>query len=568
MRRPDNSALQRYLLFLSAGICLLYLWWAAVLQNQTVRQIWVVESSSEEMTFTAEKGQTILEGIGLCADDPDAAAEGTESLSISGTIHILSSGGAVIWQTSYTNLEVPVLQIQEIEGLLEDVIELTEGETYTLLLYDTSMDPITDITWSFYGKERGLGTLYVCISIGVLALLSVLYWSGWKKKCLLPIPMHVVLIGGCSALMVFLAFCCLPEETEELKEAYALSNLILENIAGTEELSGLVPSGVMRAAGTADAQSLYLFWAGGDYGNVSMDAADFVQASYGFNVRALIPALGLTLARILKLSYQWYLILPRLMNAAFYIVFLVLMMLLCPEMRLFLGSFSLLPSTLSLINSFSSSAWDVTFSMVFMCMFAQVINCSKGRERAIWLWMAFSTVTLFLPFYIEANLLQEPAGSGIEWVWTAPWRLFLSLVRTLISSGETILEIFTGRYAGGQLSFWLIAGIVGAFLLIASGSAAGDKGGSGFASVLLKIGIVIVIFSALITHTDTDYFYNHTMIEGIQGSDFLPLLLWTPFLVPASKRAAENLREAQLLQCGLTVLYMLSWFSGTLLGMG
>ena len=402
----QRKEVRTYLILMAAGIVLFWLWWACVLGNQEVRAEWVVESG-EEMTFLAEDERTVISGIGLCLDSEE------EDLTFSGTIHILTSGGAVAWAQQLTEVTIPSYQLREIDGLVEETFELEAGEIYTLYVLDEDMQMTENITWVFYGAaQKGPGLLYVMVCLGALLLLSLLYWQYLGAVPIRAKTFWILLLAGCSVLLIFLSFFILSEDAVDFREAYALSNTILGSWLGNEELAALIPSGVMHISDSADAQSLVHFWTDWNYGNTALEEAEvFAQSASGTDIRSLIPALGITLMRLIQAPYQWYFIAPGLLNALLYITLAAAAFFLCQQMRPFMAILSLLPSVLVMMNSCSRTIWNLGFGLILVSLCVRMMQSDALRYRdLIGAAAAVIAVSAGQPVYLTFALLLPAVG--------------------------------------------------------------------------------------------------------------------------------------------------------------
>lgn len=411
-RTGKRRIVERYLIFLGAGVILLLLWWQFYLKEQTVQERWVLESGTAQ-EFTASADRAVIRGIGLCNDDAvKSVYDLYNPCVLTGTLRILDSDGRTVWERQVEERKVPTLKLERMPDLVGEEIELSVGETYRVEIAAASGEPADSITWVLYGGSCGWGGFLLVISGLLLLLFSVVYSYSYG---LLRLPFPVLWIGGALLLavigMLVMVPPCVADEELHFGSAYAISNqwMAWMERAGllpeAMHLSSKVPSGVLRMSGFDSADYLRQFWTDWTYGNQPVDGAG------GYALEGIMPhysyavsALGITAMRLLRAPFQLYIIAAREMNVLLYAVLTWIAMRVYPPLRRAVIAISVLPSVLWIVNSCSYDVWNLGFCILFACLCARL-----GEQRRVSVREGLLALLVFVAFapikFIYANFL-------------------------------------------------------------------------------------------------------------------------------------------------------------------
>ena len=613
------------MILLISGIFVLTLWWLADLQYQTYTEEWIVEST-EYPEFLAAEGRNVITAIGLCNDEPISdSGFGYESISFDGTVGIVDSNGTIIWERVLSNYSIPTLTIEKADDLLTGTLVLEEGETYTFYIYDNTGSEMEGITWVFYGEEMESLVLYLAICAGLILFLSLLYFLYCRKSRLPFGVIWFVLLIGISVLgMLAMAPLSVPDEFAHLGGAYALSNQILE-LFGFDSLCDEISLGILRMENFGDMQYTMRFWMNWGYGNDTLSVAEeYVRNATELNSAPfygyIVPAIGLTIMRILRAPWQISILFSRLMNVIMYASVTLLAVRFCPNLRPCVLAVSFLPSTLLLMCSFSYDTWNLAFCILFVCWCVRM-----GRADSIGaadLVGAFLILVAFVPIkfvyinyiilllvvkreqirnlrrtlavvlaaiaataaammltrgtevlsylsstgYDEHTSLTAETSYSIGWVLNNPIRTVLICVRTLFESGGSMfIKMFLGENYYKYVPGILFLGIVSVFFIIMLGSSDARRREKWTAGAVLLTGLGIILASFLLVYSEIPEKGIGT-IDGLQGRYFIPYLICLPLVLPSLSWAGKHSRQAQYLLMCLTAVTIVVRFGGVLHG--
>ncbi len=600
---------QRYGILLGAGVILLLLWWQFWLKDQTVQNRWVLESQTEQ-SFVADSCRDRIQGIGLCNDDAvKSASKEYDPCTITGTMRILDAENRVVWEQELEQVTIPTLEIGQQWDLTNEEILLTDGAEYHVEIETADGEKLEHITWAFFGGERSWGSFYLVISLLLLLILTV----GYSCLCgALRIPFAAVWILG-SLLLAFVGMMimvppCVPDEELHFSSAYAISNQLLQLLPGMSGLAKRVPSGVLRMSGFDNAQYLRQFWTDWSYGNWQVEgAAGYTLVGMMPHYSYAVPAVGITLMRILGAPYQWYIIAAREMNVLLYAVLTWAAMKVYPPMKRAVIGMSLLPSVLWMVNSCSYDVWNLGFFILFACVCARLGEKEKVCPREI--LAALLILVVFAPIkFIYANgillLLFIRRGSivmkhkkavvsalgglvlicvivvtasrwreiaaflgssgyddraGLDaqtsysmmWVFRHPVSTALVYIKTLYTDGfDLFWKMFLGDQFSNGIPMMLGMGIICVFLYVMCDTA---RRGA-FAGRRYRAAAALTAASgALLVMTSFLFIYSYRgggigTIRGMQGRYFMPYLICVPFLFAGQKRSEGLYTEEGALQ--------------------
>lgn len=625
--RIKKEALLRLLLLETAGVILLFFWWHYQLRYRTASEIQTVESTSNGMLTPKEDYR--IDAIGLCGDDAEKNVfdEYPEYL-LTGTLRIETENGTAVWEQAVCGLSIPFYRLEQLEGLVQSPILLTGGETYLFVLEDESGTEIDGITWSLYGGEKNFLWQYLVLSVFVLTGMGFLYalYHRWLR---LPFPVLWILSLLLIALVSMLAMAppCVPDEELHFGSAYAISDELLGMLPAGQETAGTAPAGALRMVGFGDKNYLYHFWNDWTYGNDLLHGA----AGYGLegmmpHYSYIVPAIGITLMRLLHAPYQCYIIAGRLMDVLLYALLTLAAIRIKPEMKHAVAAITFLPSTLWIVNSCSYDVWNLGFCILFVCWCRSLAGRDRVRIRdlagGLLLLLLFAPIkfiyfnfALFLLWISEKQLavrnkkrfwgtiaavlllgtaavfaargnevlsflngggLDTRSGATMEtkytvaWVVQHPLRTILVYLKTIYAGGgELVCALLLGDNFSDSIPVWLTAGIAAAFGACMLGCA--GEGGRQRSGRTLLVPLAVLLSGVFLVMSSFLFVYSVRSeagigtISGMQGRYFLPFLICLPFLPARRRWAADRARKAWYFLAAFSLFCILTRFGGAIL---
>lgn len=394
--RNKTVILVRFVILLVTATGILALWWIFRLRYVTVQKEWAVESGAEEEGFLADQDTVLIEGVGFCNDNAvKDVFEEYPAYVLTGTAELKDSTGSVIWSAELDEREIPTFQTGKMDNLPGLPIMLKAGEWYYIVLTDPNGNTVEGITWTFYGEARNFLTEYLCLCGIILSLLSILYLQLFH---IIRIPLAAMwflfLFGMSAASMLAMVPPCVPDEELHFGSAYAVSNQIMNLLPALRAMAKVAPSGAVRMVGYGSRQYLYHFWTDWEYGNIPMNqAGNYYLAGMMPHYSYIVPAIGITLMRLLGAPYQLYIMAARWMNVLLYGLVTLAAMKCNPGMTSAVKAVTFLPSTLWIVNSCSYDVWSLAFCILFVCW------CDRtGRQEKIRLREAAAALMLLILF--------------------------------------------------------------------------------------------------------------------------------------------------------------------------
>lgn len=236
------------------------------------------------------------------------------------------------------------------------------------------------------------------VFIAILILSMLLGIGFWALMYYQRVPFFIR-FGYSFAIMTMLYSVIMlpkdiPDSSYHFTQAYCISNEILgvENCI-TENGNIFITEDGLRNVLDRNANNDYSTWISSFWGtlqseqeitNFPNDSADEICDSYSKGIRSLayvIPAIGITLARILKAPYQLIFLAGVWCNAIFACIMMILSMKLFPKYKEFIAITTFLPTFFLMINSYSYDNWNYIFSVLLI---AYCLHCRERAEDVTW----------------------------------------------------------------------------------------------------------------------------------------------------------------------------------------
>ena len=619
-----NRIMVRYFNILLVSVMILIVWWEISIKNHIVNKECIVESQQEQ-SFTA--WDSSITGIGITSDNVTKDVFSRYDLGdINGTIQILDADGNVVWEKHIENYSLSSLNIGMDHSLVDSDIRLTDGEKYYLRLANDGGESIDGITWSLYGGPQNFMLFYILICTTVLLLGSLLYFQHEGR---IRIPFEAllfILLFGTSVISMFaMVPLSVPDEELHFGNAVAMSNSMMKAIPSLRASAEYLPSGVLRLEGFGDAQYLSHFWSNWSYGNISVKAAnDYYLAGSMPHYSYAVSAIGITVARILNASYQFYVIAARLANVLLYYIVIIITVKINPSWKNAVLALSFLPSALWLIDSCSYDVWNLAFCilaisycdrlskqnkvkmnelLIALVLFVAVIPIKfvyfnliaailfikperfeiKNRKQFMILCLVFVIISVCTVFVARGDEVIAFLGKGgfdtrsgiildekytLSYVIRHPWYTALVYIKTCFVSGEALLK---NTFLGDNFSSYIpdaLAAMEIVLFIVIMGASFGDDVNTrrkrGLSWFMVLSGIVIIFSSFLFVYSKRGVSNNDIgTIAGLQGRYFVPYLILVPFLFRKriSGLSEKGITGLNYLMIFLTMVSIITRFS-------
>ncbi|MDO4284078.1 MAG: DUF2142 domain-containing protein [Eubacteriales bacterium] len=298
------------------------LWWITRMADYPVYSETYVPVGAH--TFTAEGKE--LSAIGVRSEDSDYK-EFLFRNQVGLTIGLYDSDGGSLWEEELGGnyLKTDGFTLYDSDYAKQLPIELTKGESYSIYL--GSQDgtrraiDLKHLSLMVYGETRSMLWFYFILLLIGGGAVALAWWilQGEQKRY-----RFFTLLFFLQALL-FIAV--MPVRTMDAEgggflSAYHLSNEMMGR--GEYDADGRVrieENALRNLEATDNGQALYRFWTEANYGNERTDVSEesatsphTADADGALSAFYLIPALGITLGRILQLPWQGIYLLGRLFN--------------------------------------------------------------------------------------------------------------------------------------------------------------------------------------------------------------------------------------------------------------
>ncbi|WP_024293352.1 DUF2142 domain-containing protein [Lacrimispora indolis] len=507
------------------------------------------------------------------------------------------------------------------------------GGTILLLAFlfiKTYMETIVRIPSPEFEAVRRFYWWLIVFGCGFLACLGAALWI-LKTQPFLLFPGTVVVLG--LFYMLVLTPFSTPDESAHFVSAYRLSSQLMGKAAvaddaflahATEEEKERIGRGanVLVRSGD-DVTGLYTEVGRTTY-NLVLTELFSLDNSQGMTVRYEIPvnttpvvylpqAIGISLARLLRLGYIPLVYLGRLFNLLAFAAMAALSVRIMPFKKELLMAVSCLPMTLHLAASFSYDTAFIGLSMVFLawCFFLAFekekvtvkdtvilalllillepgkivylpvagiclfIPASKFKsEKHYWISVISVIGAVILAVYLVNRMVlsawatstesyvgwSEAAGYTLQDVWDSPYCIFQVYYETLVTQFDYYLTTMLGGFLGNldpNLTVPPFCLSILWYVLIVSvirreGEEAPMTGGQKLWMIFLVfLSACLVLASMLLGWTPRELTY----ITGVQGRYFIPLLPLV-LLVLFDKHLVTSLdlrKSAWYLECFVSI---------------
>lgn len=512
---------------------------------------------------------------------------------------IEDKNGNEIWENWYENLDIAD-EYREIEHFYpENLIDVPKGKYIAKFYLDNQED--SEIRGEFVEYRAGYGKYFMVFSS--LAIILILVSIVVLKSNRLELSRTYFILAVLTGVFYSFIFPALgmPDEATHFGETYKISSAILGQPVCDE--NGYI---MLRADDYDSMTYLHNIDTLSEWYESTIRGSNTELVSsdrnYSISLRSkyayVVPALGVTVARILNLSGKILLSIGRFFNLLFTAAIIACAIRITPRFKLFMSAIGLLPETILLMNSYSYDALNVAMSILvvafFMYLYEKENICIKDILVFLGLLLLYIPIkVVYLPFvlllfllpkskirinikpktvflitiltmasivllgilnlpFVTALVLGQEGGDdssipvliNMSYVLQNPRRVVIMYGRTLIECAYAYFQSMIGTiYSVGRFGnlvgysapAWICIAVFN-ILTISLFGAENNIINHG----KKRAGITLIIIFGCAFAVATSMLFGCTLtiyrkIEGIQGRYFLPLLSLLPLLVKTKR---------------------------------
>lgn len=282
------------------------------------------------------------------------------------------------------------------------------------------------------GQHRGYVSVVSILSIFIgCCMLALVFYLAFSKRWPL-YKLYPVIAGGLGILYIMIMpVFSVPDEKSHFDSAYALSNRML-GIAETADSTTFYK----RACDSVYSESM-LF--NGLYEQfeatfVSNPETDLVEVRYegrGRELSSIVPALAITLGRLLKLNFPVVAILGTVFSLTFFIAGMTYSLRILPLGQNAMFVIALLPITMQEARSYS---YDAPLFLAAVLVVALTLHWKK-EARKIWYEVLIYMMSAFMLCYLKPGiytvLILFPIFVFVRKEWVKKYRIPLMVLLVL-----------------------------------------------------------------------------------------------------------------------------------------
>lgn len=419
-------------------IIFLAVWWNIRMSRTLPRQELIIPAGKDSV-FTASFSE--IHRIGLSYEEPSKQDVTENGIMTDVSVSIADSNGNVLYEKELTETQIGLFDINIDEGFDEMPVILNLGEEYRINYSGTEIEEGL-LTIALYGRESSLLPLFIFASVMVLIIVSLCLFGLSKTEGLLNLKLFFLILG----LMSFMMTIILPPYSvqDEIKH-FGMSYSISSRMLGLEAVDAdrnvyLYQNGLASVEWCDTAQNEYHFW-NFDYGSDPVKCVNsMVRENDSLQKQAyFIPAIGITIARLLNAPYQIVLLSGRIMNLLLFLFVGYFSLRLMKVYRDSIKAILLFPSIVWMACSYSYDNWNLVFSLAF---FAYIIYL-KYREKQVSI-VDIIVLSVILYLLVPIKFIYFLMGIGIlllsrsnfknriwQWatyLWTMGFGFFVAII--------------------------------------------------------------------------------------------------------------------------------------------
>lgn len=438
---------------------------------------------------------------------------------------------------------------------------------------------------------------FICIiGVGLLCLMLLFYHADMNISYLLFVIMMLSLgIYNCLAIKPL----NVPDEPTHFAQSYELSNRILGK--DRSDISTTVyQSGIIRENNKISIRDDYFFYTDFDYGNNAIK-----ETSSSFTREVSVPlycyipgALGITIARLFNMPYQFVIILGRITSILFLSLMAAFAMRLYQPFSYAISAICFIPAVVWLSASYSYDVWNLSFIFVFVSLCFRIREQSCGvRVRDVisllmllvlfapvkFIYITIAIAVFFIPIkqwknkgavytmigsvitaalvmavtrgkeamsYLftysmdrrGANVTDASIPYTLSWTLHHPFQTVLVYVKTFIAkTGTFTMKSATGEFYSSYVPSFLAVSVIIVFILMMIISIDNNDFDGKFVRKDRGKAIGLFILGGLAVYTAFFYLYSVIqdqgigMIGGMQGRYFVPFFIFLPIILHSDK---------------------------------
>lgn len=434
-RLEHRGIFRRLVAVLAVLFVIFTLIWQLGLSGVRVRELMAAESTGE-MSFVAKCEE--IDQISVSFDDWQAQP-------VDAFVNVYSGDGSPAG-----SIEVPADAAGQCEfaqryAVPEGALSLEEGETYHVSVTDSAGNALSSVSVLFCGGQVNLLPLYVFFCLLLTAAVLFVLFQAKTPHFSFPRAFFLcfLLLGLVWSLGVKPYNA--PDEQTHFAQAYALSSRMLgktatESTADGQQMIVVYQSGLIREKGSFAADESVFFYTDYSYGNdaVMTTTTGFArQANLAF-YSYLPSALGISLARLLHLPWQFVILFGRMAGFAFLGLMAVFAMYCCPKMRTAVAAICFLPKTVWIGTSCSYDIWNLAFVLLYLSLVFRISEQEEGVRLRDLVAMALSFLA-FLPVKFVYGVL----GLCIFLIPSKQWKKHrgVRLLTSLVVIGALVILV-------------------------------------------------------------------------------------------------------------------------------
>lgn len=574
--------------FVCFVIVLVFLW-HCYFSKQTVRNELYIENVNEDGDFCSSSNEIF--GIGITNLDKRFYQE-LNNIPISFEISIKDACGKQIWngitQDRFIESNDYVLfeQSDLVDGYsFPDNLESGSNYSISCRVMNENQKEIKDFSLVIYGNQIYYSStqyLIICVLlIIILIAIFMQYNNGFQTKKANRWTIGII-VTLCLISFIQMPTFTINGEEEDFAQSYALSNVLLGREETDEDGYVYLDESGIRDIGGFGKQNSYRFSIEIDgkntIGKDNISSLYIKKCSSGLGY--LLPAIGISIARLCGLSFQAIIIMGRMMNLLLFILAIFI------AARVFERKFHslipllLLPCVISISSSYSvfselTSLSIIAGTLLFQSnggkssrsallliglniimimiypayMFLTVLNLfsilNKRNKKEVIIGIFINLIVGIMSYFILAS------EYGISKLF--PWieRPIINKVYYVVNSFFVLISGLSNEllgisfYAGITVSALVVFPLIMLFLLLSRNALVNpnstneedrstDKGSILFLGVSAAYILMILMGHPLFTSSGT----NGTYVSEMSGYCFLPLLM-TSFIIKESKKISS-----------------------------
>ena len=254
-------------------------------------------------------------------------------------------------------------------------MNLRKGDNYRVAVYYADKQ-LKNVSVMICGDSISILSFYLFICTMIIFGFIVLCFCFYSTNCNKYIKFILIMIVLGLINNFVIKPLNVPDETTHLAQSYELANRIMRKDASDDQIY-VYQSGIIRSTNSINTQDTYHFWTDFNYGsNYEKKTAPSFFRMTSIPLFCYLPgAIGIVIARILRMPYQFVILLGRMSSLLFFSVISIISMHMCYALRYVIAAICFLPSTVWIVTSYSYDTWNLAWIILFVSL------CFRIREQ-------------------------------------------------------------------------------------------------------------------------------------------------------------------------------------------